>query len=156
MHCTANACTDKLILAKQVQTKNCCTVRSVIYRKLKKITSAQHQFRIPVSYGHRQWWEADLLIIPQTFLCSQLLLTHGFNTESYLCICEFCLSDPKCDTKLRTALKPNCPQHRGPTVIQLYLAKIPTCEIYCYKTQASVTGNRFSHYEEVSTEVVSQ
>jgi len=44
MHCTTNACTVKLMLAKQVQMKNCCIVRSVIYRRLKKITHALHQF----------------------------------------------------------------------------------------------------------------
>lgn len=158
MYCATNACTVKLMLSKQVQMKNCCTVRSVIYRRLEKITWAQHQFRIPMSYGPRQSGmmrgqlahrTADLPALPAA-------TDSWINTESYLCICEFCLSALKRDTKLGTTLKTSCPQHGGPTVIQLYLAKIPTCKIYCYKTQASVTGNRFSHYEEVGAKVVSQ
>lgn len=153
MHCTTNVCTVKLTLANQVQMKNCCAVRSVIYRRLEKITWAQHRFRIPVSYGNQVWWEAyhttDLLALAAAS-------DSWINTESHLCVCEFCLSDLKCDRKLGATLKTNCPRHGGPTVIQFYLAKIPTCKIYCYKTQASVTGNRFSHYEEVSTKVVSQ
>ena len=158
MHCTTNACTVKLMLAKQVQMKNFCTVRSVVYRIFQKITWAQYQFRILVSYSPRlsgmmRGWlayhSAVLLALPAA-------TDSWINTESYLCICEFCLSDLKCDTNPGTTLKPNCPLHKGPTVIQFYLAKIPTCKIYCNKTQASVTGNRFSHYEEASTKVVSQ
>lgn len=99
--------------------------------------------------GHLAYHTTDLLVLPAA-------TDSRINIESYLYICEFHLSDMKYDTKLGTTLKTNCPQHGSPTVIQFYLSKIPTCKIYCYKTQASVTGNRFSHYEEVSAEVVSQ
>lgn len=155
MHCTSNACAVKIMLATQVQRKNCCTVRPEIHRKLQKISWGQNQFRIPVCYspGHSGMMRDWLVCHTSDFPALIDAADPWISTGNYLPICEFCLSDPKCDTKLEN---PKCPQHGDPAVIQVYLPKIPTCEIYCYKTPARVTGNRFSHHEEVRAGVVSQ
>lgn len=155
MHCTTNARTVNITLAKQIQRKNCCIVRSEIYRRLQKISWGQNQFRIPGPYGPRHsGMMRDRLACHTSDLPALSDATDSWtSTGSYPPVCEFCLSDLKCDTKLGN---PECPQHGGPAVIQFYLSRIPTCEIQCHKTPASATGNRFSHYEEVSAGVVSQ
>lgn len=152
MHCTTNARTVKITLAKQMQRKNCCTVRSEIYRRLQKISWGQNQFRIP-GPRHSGMMRGGLTCHTSDLPALADATDSWTSAGSYLPIREFCLSDLKCDTKRGN---PKCPQHGDPAVIQFYFSRTSTCEMHCYKTPASVTGNRFSHYEEVSAGVVSQ
>lgn len=68
------------------------------------------------------------------------------STGNYLPVCEFCLSDQKCDTKLGTQ---SVPSTEGPLLYNSVYLESPLRDVLL-QNPTGVTGKGFSHHEEVS------